>query len=295
MQILRTSGFLLFWLLMLVSTIRSEDKAAPAGLSNVNSTRKQLPDTPRAEKEITNSIGMKLRLIPSGEFLMGSLESEKERSTGEQQHMVRITRAFYLGEHEVTQREWKAVMETKPWKGNEYVKEGDDYPATYVSWEDAVDFCKKLSRKEGKEYRLPTEAEWEYACRGGKTTRYHYGDDEIDLGDYAWYDKNTDKVKEEYAHRVGQKRANEFGLHDMHGNVWEWCSDWYNKKYLATSPTEYLQGPATGSKRVNRGGCWGSRSAFCRSAYREWDSPSRRYSSLGFRVAHSSVTSAKER
>ena len=133
-------------------------------------------------------------------------------------------------------------MGTEPWKGEEYVREGDDYPATYISHEEAEEFCRRLSARPaekaaGRVYRLPTEAEWEYGCRGGnkQSTRYHFGDGEGELGEYAWYAKNAWDIGEKYAHIVGQKRANGYGLHDMHGNVREWCSDWYSESYYATT------------------------------------------------------------
>jgi len=243
----------------------------------------------KVDVEIKNSLGMKLRLIPAGEFQMGSSESEEERISDEQQHTVRITKAFYLGKYEVTQGEWKAVMGSEPWKGQQFGKEGAEFPATSVSWEAAADFCQKLSKKEGKEYRLPTEAEWEYACRGGKATRFHFGDDETVFGGYAWYDKNALDINEQYAHPVGQKKKNPFGLYDMHGNVWEWSSDWYAEKYYASSPTNDPQGSETGSIRVHRGGSWGSWPVYCRSALRNGDSPSAKFGSLGFRLACSSI------
>ena len=137
---------------------------------------------------ITNSIGMKLKLIPVGEFLMGSLGSEKGRVKDEgPQHEVRISRNFHLGITEVTQSQWFVVMNTKPWAGKTYVKEGDSYPATCVSWTDAVAYCKRLSQKDGRTYRLPTEAEWEYACRAGTPTAYSFGDSASRLSDYAWW------------------------------------------------------------------------------------------------------------
>jgi sulfatase modifying factor 1 len=184
---------------------------------------------------------------------------------------------------EVTQGQWKAVMGTEPWKGTQYVKEGPDYPASYVSWDDAVEFCKKLSEKEGKTYRLPTEAEWEYACRAGTETAWSFGDDEKVLGDYAWYEKNTDNVGTRYAHPVGLKKPNGFGLYDMHGNDWEWCLDYYYGDYK-DSPEKDPQGPGSGSSRVLRGGSWDDYSRGTRSAYRSWgDADDRRYNS-GFRL-----------
>ena len=219
----------------------------------------------KVDVEINNSLGMKLRLIPAGEFQMGSSESEEERISDEQQHTVRITKAFYLGKYEVTQGEWKAVMGSEPWKGQQFGKEGAEFPATSVSWEAAADFCQKLSKKEGKEYRLPTEAEWEYACRGGKATRFHFGDDETVFGGYAWYDKNALDINEQYAHPVGQKKKNPFGLYDMHGNVWEWSSDWYAEKYYASSPTNDPQGSETKVQKaiLSRTYIFGARECKC--------------------------------
>ena len=239
----------------------------------------------KVDVEIRNSIGMKLRLIPPGEFMMGSPELEKERSVNEHQHKVRISKAFYLGKHEVTQGEWKQVMGTEPWMAERAVMIGDDYPVVSVNWQDASEFCQKLSRKEGNEYRLPTEAEWEYACRAGATTRFHFGDSESELGEYAWSLKNTWDLGKKYAQRIGQKKCNPFGLHDMHGNVWEWCQDWYEEKQSGNSLATDPQGPTTGSDRVGRGGSWGSMPVYCRSAYRDGFSPSGRICLLGFRLA----------
>ena len=237
-------------------------------------------------QEITNSIGMKLKLIPAGEFLMGSPESDEDAGDSEKpQHRVRITKPFYLGVTEVTQGQWESVMRTRPWSGEDYVKEGSDYAASYVSWDDAVEFCKKLSSREGVTYRLPTEAEWEYACRGGTTTVYHFGDDASRLGDYAWFEDNAYDVDEKYAHRVSQKKGNPYGLYDMHGNVYEWCADWYNSDYYEDSPTDDPVGPTLGSFRVFRGGGWRYFPRGCRSADRFYDSPGFRLSYLGFRVA----------
>ena len=148
---------------------------------------------------------------------------------------VTLTKPFGLGKHEVTHGQWKSVMGTEPWGGQKYVTADKDCPATFVSYFVAVEFCEKLTdleRKSGKlkaneEYRLPSEAEWEYACRAGTTTAYSFGDDEKQLGEYAWFRGNAMNAGEEYAHKVGWKKPNPWGLHDMHGNVWEWCSDWY--------------------------------------------------------------------
>ncbi|OHB75961.1 MAG: hypothetical protein A2Z25_15280 [Planctomycetes bacterium RBG_16_55_9] len=235
---------------------------------------------------MTNSIGMKLVWISPGEFMMGSPPSEKYRDSSDDegpQHQVHISRGFWMGQTEVTQHQYETVMGTSPWSGRTYVQQSGGNPAVYVSWNDAVEFCKKLSTKEGKTYRLPTEAEWEYACRAGTTTPYSFDESEFLLSDYAWIEANALSVGENYAHPVGQKKSNAWGLFDMHGNVWEWCSDWYGT-YSQGSATD-PQGPSSGSSRVLRGGSWFYDAGYCRSAYRDGNSPGDRSSSFGFRVA----------
>jgi formylglycine-generating enzyme required for sulfatase activity len=176
-------------------------------------------------------------------------------------------------------------MGTEPWKGEDYVKKGADYPATYVSWDDAVSYCKKLSEKEGKTYRLPTEAEWEYACRAGTKTAWSFGNDEKVLGDYAWSVENAAEiVSEQYAQQVGLKKPNAWGLYDMHGNVSEWCRDYYGEDYYQQSPTNDPTGPTRGSFRVLRGGSWYSIPYTTRSAYRSRDDAGCRHYMGGFRV-----------
>ncbi len=233
--------------------------------------------------EITNSIGMRLKLIPAGEFLMGSPETEAGRKDDEKQHRVRITKPFYLGVHEVTQAEYKRVMGTNP---SHF--QGARNPVESVSWDDAVNFCQRLSdlpaeRSAGHVYRLPTEAEWEYACRAGTTTAYSFGDSATALGEYGWYGVNSQNM----SHPVGEKEANGFGLYDMHGNVWEWCEDRHGE-YPGVDTTD-PHGPSTGSVRVFRGGGWGGTPASVRSANRDWYSPGNRDISLGFRLARSSI------
>lgn len=209
-----------------------------------------------------------------------------------------MSKSYYLGKYEVTQREWKAVMGTEPWKGHEYVREGDDYPAVYINHGDAEEFCRRLSalpaeRAAGRVYRLPTEAECEYGCRGGnkEPTKCHFGDSEADLGKYAWYEKNALDIGEKYAHPVGQKLGNGYGLHDMHGNVWEWCSDRYDKDFYGMSAASGPDptGPSGGSLRVCRGGSWDSVAAHCRSACRHRFDPAYRTFGRGFRLAVSFV------
>ena len=248
---------------------------------------------------IENSIGMVLVPIPAGEFYMGSRLSAAEVAKRFERtvaayfedehprHRVTLTKSFHLGRTEVTQGQWKAVMGTTPWKGEALVKEDDDYPVTHVNWEDAVEFCRKLSEKEGVEYRLPTEAEWEYACRAGTTTAYSFGDDESQLGEYAWFDKNTGDAGEEYARIVGQKKPNPWGLYDMHGNVWEWCQD-AEGEYPSGDVTDPM-GPDSGSLRMGRGGGWDFDAWRCRSAFRSGLTPSSRFFILGFRVLRSSA------
>jgi formylglycine-generating enzyme required for sulfatase activity len=153
-----------------------------------------------------------------------------------------------------------------------------------VSWSDAVEFCRKLSalpeeRRAGREYRLPTEAEWEYACRAGSTTKWSFGDDEAQLGDYGWFNGNSGF----HTHPVGQKKPNAWGLFDMHGNVWEWCSDGY-EDYGSSAVTD-PQGPSGASARVYRGGSWSLTARYSRSAFRNWNAPSSRSLNLGFRLA----------
>jgi sulfatase modifying factor 1 len=233
---------------------------------------------------ITNTIGMKLNKIPAGTFLMGSPEGEEGRYDREHQHKVTITNPFYMQTTEVTQGQWKAVMGTEPWKGEYSVKEGPNYAASHVSWDDAVAYCKKLSEKEGKTYRLPTEAEWEYACRAGTQTRWSFGNDEKVLGDYAWYYENAWDIDEKYAHQVGLKKPNAFGLYDMHGNVFEWCNDYFEKDYYKQSPAKDPTGPAFGHDRVLRGGSWDRGTRRARSAIRNWDVADRRGNIRGFRL-----------
>jgi formylglycine-generating enzyme required for sulfatase activity len=315
------------------------------------------------EKTLTNSIGMKLVLLPAGEFMMGSSAEEigdatagaraqviemfkeqarkdtRARNLTEQQidriiesplilqqievtrkkfieainseqprHRVRITKPFYLGKYPVTlgqfltfyhDADYRLEMERdgkegagkldngefgssanfRPWAPGGW-KPDMDHPVVWVTWNDAQAFCQWLSKKEGKTYRLPTEAQWEYACRAGTTTQYYFGDSESQLGDYAWY--NTNAVWG--TKPVGGKRPNAWGLYDMHGNVWQWCADWYNQDYYAASPADDPQGPEAGSARVNRGGSWINYARGCRAARRERYEPGDRGSNLGFRV-----------
>lgn len=249
------------------------------------------PVNTQASREITNSIGMKLVLIPKGTFQMGSPIEEEGAGVDEQQHQVTVSQDYYLGLTEVTQGQYEKVMGTNPSHFQQRVTGKSDssmYPVEQVSWEDAVEFCQKLSelpeeKTAGRVYRLPTEAEWECACRAGSKTAYSFGESAQSLGDYAWFAGNANSQ----THPVGEKKPNAWGLYDMHGNVWEWCSDWYGDypKGAVSDPI----GPHRGSDRVARGGGWNDEAAGCRSAPRRGGDPAFRNRILGLRLALSST------
>ena len=243
-----------------------------------------------------NDLKMKLVWCPPGEFVMGTPKSEKQRRKDEDQVGVTLTTGFWLGKYEVTQSEWKQVMKTEPWTGRALSKEGADYPATLVSWDDATEFCRKLTVRERQagrlpdewEYALPMEAQWEYACRARSKTRFSFGDDASKLGEYAWFFKNTWNAGEKYPHLVGQKKPNPWGLCDMHGNVWEWCRDVYFWKLPGGRDPEVKVNPDEKSKavfRVIRGGCWLTGAEFARSGYRSGWEQNHRDEFYGFRVS----------
>jgi formylglycine-generating enzyme required for sulfatase activity len=276
------------------------------------------------EKEIVNSIGMKLVRIPKGTFTMGSTKEEQDEAIADYEkhfrkayaalrawhhaegprHEVEITKDFYLGVHEVTQAQYQKVMGKNPsWfsaagSGKDMVKgrDTDDFPVESVSYEDAVAFCQKLSdlqaeKRAGRKYRLPSEAEWEYACRSGAPSSrpFHFGTSLSSKqanfnGNYPY----GGAAKGEFLGRtckVGSYTRNSFGLFDMHGNVAEWCSDWYGEDYYGKSPRHDPEGPSSGSNRVIRGGAWLLNGRVCRSADRSWNRPDNRSHFLGFRAA----------
>ena len=304
----------------------------------------------KKNNSIENSIGMKLVLIPAGDFMMGSDETPRQLAAAYPQydhsrftslgdeapvHKVRITRSFYLGQHEVTVRQFKKYLELSgnvpesiadstggygynpkydpktttrgdafegrdpkySWK-NAGFEQRDDHPVLNVTWNDATRMCEWLSQKEGKKYRLPTEAEWEYACRAGTQTRYHSGQDPESLLKVAnTFDFDTEKNwpqwkefalpgKDGFAFTapVGSFAPNAFGLYDMHGNAWEWCSDWHSDTYYAESPIDDPPGPAKGVVRVRRGGSWHTWSFYARSSFRNWNDPTTRYTLVGMRL-----------
>ncbi len=257
------------------------------------------------DKIITSSLGMKFVYIKPGSFIMGSPSSEVDREENEIQHKAVLTKGFYIQATEVTQGQWKSVMENNP---SHFKYCGDDCPVENVSWYNVQDFIKKLNKDEGQNiYRLPTEAEWEYACRAGSTSGFSFGNDGTKLGSYAWYFGNSEskeskppsnlsfKAKltwrlvnlESKTHPTAKKKPNIWGLHDMHGNVREWCQDWkgnYSSKRI-TNPT----GPSDGTTRVCRGGSWVVNAAYCRSAYRFDYAPEYKYNGLGFRLVRVSA------
>ena len=237
------------------------------------------PALGQQSKEITNSIGMKLVLIPAGTFTMGSPVGEVGRLSDEMQHEVTLSKSYFLGVYEVTQDQYGKVMGNNP-----SLFKGAKNPVENFSWDDAVSFCKKLSempeeKAAGREYRLPTEAEWEYACRAGSSKAYSFGETAESLGEYAWFGVGSAVT----THPVGEKKANRWGLYDMHGNVWEWCQDWFG--IYPTGAVTDPQGPNGGLWRVSRGGGWCIDAGRCRSANRGRNNPSNGNASYGFRLA----------
>ena len=249
--------------------------------------------------EFINIVGGKMQLISAGEFMMGD---------GSRRYPIRLTRWFYLSETEVSVRQFRRFVQATDYQ-TEAERDGlggwvydeekmdyfqdpeinwrnpgfpqtEDHPVVQVSWNDAVAYCEWLSRVEKRDYRLPTEAEWEYACRAGTDTIFCFGDNKSQLGEYAWFGLNS----KDTTHPTGQKKPNPWRLYDMHGNVSEWCSDYWHEDYLKNYATNPV-GPASGSFRVVRGGSWQFASTSCPSAYRNWRHPSNRYSNVGFRVA----------
>lgn len=277
--------------------------------------------TPPAQAaDYTNSIGIQFADIPAGSFYMGSCKlsaadeeaNKKRRFLGQSaegaacpsgagtdsdasddetpQHEVRISTSFQMAIHEVTLGQFKKFIAgagRTDLLSDDFMTDnsnGDNSAVTMVSWDDAQSFIEWLNKKEGgNHYRLPTEAEWEYAARAGTTTKYSWGGSEGQAGSYAWYDKNAYDVGDKYAHGVGGKAANPWGLYDMHGNVYEWVQDWFDENYYRNSPASDPQGPSSGKYRVYRGGGWRHGAGYMRSAYRNRSSPGRR-DSLGIRL-----------
>jgi formylglycine-generating enzyme required for sulfatase activity len=226
--------------------------------------------------DLGGGVKMELVWIPPGSFDMGSPDTEAGRYSDEGPvHRVTLTKGYWMGKYEVTQEQWQQVMGNNP-----STFKGADLPVEQVSWNDCQAFLEKVNGRlqGGLRARLPTEAEWEYACRAGTRTRFSAGDEDSVLGAVGWYGGNSGNQ----THPVGQKRANAWGLHDMHANVWEWCQDWFGNygSGAATDPT----GVSSGSARVLRGGSWSSVARYCRSAFRSRYDPSNTGSGIGFRV-----------
>ena len=239
---------------------------------------------PVAQTPVTNSenisipvkdgISIDMVRVEAGTFTMGATAEMKDPWDNEKPtHRVTLTNDYYIGKYEVTQALWQAVMGNNP----SYFK-GDNLPVEKVSWDDCQEFISKLNRLTGKTFRLPTEAEWEYAARGGKKSRGYQYSGSSNISDVAWYEDNSGSK----THAVGSKQANELGIYDMTGNVWEWCHDWYGK-YSSSSQTNPT-GATSGSIRVNRGGSWGSSAGLCRSSFRNYNSPDSRSVNLGLRL-----------
>lgn len=223
------------------------------------------------------STGMEFVLIPAGKFVMGSPSGEEGRYNDEGPvHEVTINNSFYMGKYPVTQKQWNKVMGNNP---SDF--KGEDRPVESVSWEDVQEFVKKLNEKEGaNKYRLPSEAEWEYACRAGKQTRYSFGDDESKLNEYAWYNENSGYE----THPVGKKKPNSWELYDMQGNVWEWVQDKWHDNYEGAPSDGSVWEDEVGSFLVFRGGSWSVNAGNCLSASRGGDNPRGRDDDLGFRL-----------
>jgi formylglycine-generating enzyme required for sulfatase activity len=259
---------------------------------------------------LENSLGMRFAMIPPGEFDMGSTEAEvatllekaiatmqedwyiERLPTEAPKHRVRITKPLYLGLFEVTQAEYERVVGTNP----SHFQGEPTCPVEMVNWDEASAFCRKLGdlpqeQASRAEYRLPTEAEWEYACRAGTTTAWYLGDDEGVLKEHAWYNANAGGQ----THPVGQKSPNAWGLYDMHGNVWEWCQDWSGDRYYAMSPMNDPTGTSEGSDRVFRGGSCLNNAFDGRASVRGRNGPGYRNLARGFRLARTIYSSSVSR
>ncbi|MBQ0030300.1 MAG: SUMF1/EgtB/PvdO family nonheme iron enzyme [Bacteroidales bacterium] len=222
-----------------------------------------------------NGVSFKMKLVKHGSFAMGATaEMENPNSDEKPVHQVTITKDYYMGETSVTQSLWEAVM-----GGNPSRFRGENNPVENVTWDDCHNFISKMNELTGKQFRLPTEAEWEYAARGGNKSRHTQYAGSANLEDVAWYDDNSGG----HPHPVAQKQSNELGLYDMSGNVWEWCQDWFN--YYSNSPSVDPQGPTSGPGRVLRGGCWNFWLSTCSSSSRGWCNPDSKFSIDGFRLA----------
>jgi formylglycine-generating enzyme required for sulfatase activity len=229
------------------------------------------PLPPPFTEKLANGIRLEMVSLPAGKFLMGSSESNDEKP----QHQVKVN-SFAIGKYPITQAQYQAVMGNNP----SHFKNNPQNPVEQVSWNDAQAFCQKLSQITGKTYRLPTEAEWEYACRAGTTTRYYFGDNDNQLGNYAWYDGNSGNK----THPVGQKKPNGWGLYDMSGNVWEWCEDNWHGNYIGAPDDGSAWLDNDNDYPIGRGGSWYHNPDHCRSAFRGGFNRRDDFSNVSFRV-----------
>ena len=277
-------------LILWMMTPRREQRPQKASdiMARLHEHHETEPDTPQTETDditiiqeaIPQQPAVLQRLIDNmvpvegGMFMMGRKTKWYEISDDDE-HQVKLP-SFSIGKYEVTQEEWEAVMGNNPSK----IK-GAKHPVEQVSWVDCQAFISKLNKLTGKQFRLPTEAEWEFAARGGNHSRGYKYSGSNDVGSVAWYEGNSGRE----THPVGQKQPNELGLYDMSGNVWEWCQDWYSENYYGSSPSQNPKGPYSGSGRVYRGGSWFNGAWCCRVSYRYYYSPDDRGSNLGLRLA----------
>ena len=233
--------------------------------------RQQTAKSLRSTNAIIDELVDNMVYVAGGTFQMGSISGEDDEIPV---HNVTLS-DFYIGKYEVTQEQWQTVMGSNP-SGFKGAKR----PVEQVNWNDCQEFVKKLNQLTGKNFRLPTEAEWEYAAQGGNQSRGYIYSGSNTIGDIAWFEDNSGNQ----THNVGTKAPNELGLYDMSGNVWEWCQDWYSSSYYSRSPQTNPTGPLSGPGRVNRGGSWFNYSTYCRTAYRDGSHPTSR-SYIGFRLA----------
>ena len=227
-----------------------------------------------------NSLGMEFIQIQAGSFKMGGDKNREQAEDHENPiHNVSFSESIMMGKYAVTQAQWRAVMNHNPSDFKDDLR-----PVETVSWHDVQDFIDALNKLENTEnYRLPTEAEWEYAARAGSESAYAFGSEAVRLGEFAWYEKNA----QHQTHPVGQLAPNDWGLYDMHGNVHEWCQDWFDREYYSQSPSHAPAGPAKGLAKSLRGGDWGSEGWYCRCASRSLSSADRRSNRVGFRLVKS--------
>ena len=252
----------------------ANSKSKPSSSSHTESLPKAAHQEISYQTFYVSGVPFQMARVVAGTFFMGATsEQESPGSDEEPKHKVTLMRNYYIGKTEVTQELWTAVMGSNPSSFK-----GDNKPVENVSWNDCQTFIERLNRATDKNFRLPTEAEWEFAARGGNNSRHYQYSGSNNLYDVAWYSDNSSNT----THDVATKSPNELGLYDMSGNVWEWCSDWYGSY---SSNTQYdPAGPSSGSGRVDRGGSWGLVARYCRSSNRIINFPDDRSSFLGFRL-----------